>query len=82
MSMVLEHLYYPFESLENITYWLKPGGQLIFSIPYFEGFEFRFLKNILMAYNYFTILPFLIKKYSKLFEERRLQRHKVLFSVF
>jgi len=41
MSMVLEHLYDPFEQLKRITKWLKPGGELLFSIPYFESMEFR-----------------------------------------
>lgn len=45
MGMVLEHLHEPFESLEKITKWIKPRGQLIFSIPYFNGFEFSMFKE-------------------------------------
>lgn len=45
MNMVLEHLYSPFESLKKITQWLKPEGQLIFSLPYFQGFEFWAFKE-------------------------------------
>lgn len=53
LSMVLEHLYDPFKKLKMITSWLKPGGQLIFSIPYFEGFQFKIFKN----YSYSLHLP-------------------------
>ncbi len=45
MNMVLEHLYSPFEVMEKITKWLKPKGELIISIPYFEGFEFWLFKE-------------------------------------
>lgn len=41
MIMVLEHLYDPFEALRRIVSWIKPGGEFIFAIPYFEGLEFR-----------------------------------------
>jgi len=43
--MALEHLYCPDRAISKITKWLKPGGQLLFSIPYFEGFEFRVFKS-------------------------------------
>ncbi|MCG2689966.1 class I SAM-dependent methyltransferase [Candidatus Parcubacteria bacterium] len=45
MNMVLEHLYAPFGALKKITSWLKPRGELIFSVPYFSGFEFRFFQE-------------------------------------
>ena len=45
MNMVLEHLYSPFDALQKIAQWLKPKGQLIFSLPYFKGFEFQFFKE-------------------------------------
>jgi 2-polyprenyl-3-methyl-5-hydroxy-6-metoxy-1,4-benzoquinol methylase len=45
MNMLLEHLYNPFRTLEDITLWLKKEGQLIFSIPYFNGFEFKWFKS-------------------------------------
>ena len=45
MGMVLEHLHEPFESLKKITKWIKPKGQLIFSIPYFNGFEFTIFRE-------------------------------------
>jgi 2-polyprenyl-3-methyl-5-hydroxy-6-metoxy-1,4-benzoquinol methylase len=41
MSMVLEHISDPFSELPRITQWLKPGGQLLISIPYVDGIEFR-----------------------------------------
>lgn len=53
MSMVVEHLRNPFSALEKITTYLKPGGQLIFSIPYFEGLEFQFFRE----YSYGLQLP-------------------------
>ncbi|MEK7103917.1 MAG: class I SAM-dependent methyltransferase [Patescibacteria group bacterium] len=39
-NMVFEHLYNPFEIIKKVSLWLKPKGELIFSIPYFWGFEF------------------------------------------
>lgn len=41
MEMVIEHLHRPVESIQKISQTLKKGGQLIFSIPYFNGFEFK-----------------------------------------
>ncbi len=61
MSMVLEHLYNPFKILKEITGWLKPGGQLLFSIPYFEGFEFSVFKE----YSYGLHLPHHITFFNK-----------------
>ncbi|NQU82933.1 MAG: methyltransferase domain-containing protein [Parcubacteria group bacterium] len=61
MSMVLEHLYHPFMSLEKITKWLKKDGQLIFSIPYFNGFEF----NRFRGYSFGLQLPIHITFLSK-----------------
>jgi SAM-dependent methyltransferase len=45
LDMVLEHLHHPIEVLERIRKWLKPGGELLFSIPYFEGLEFGVFKQ-------------------------------------
>ena len=45
MSMVLEHLYHPDSAIKKISKWLKPDGQLLLSIPYFEGFEFKVFRN-------------------------------------
>jgi len=53
MAMVLEHLYSPFEILKKLTEILKSGGQLIFSIPYFDGLEFKIFKQ----YSYGLQLP-------------------------
>jgi SAM-dependent methyltransferase len=53
MGMVLEHLHNPFDSLKMITNWIKPDGQLIFSIPYFDGFEFSWFQE----YAYGVQLP-------------------------
>jgi len=43
--MVVAYLYNPFETLQKMTSWLKKDGQLIFSIPYFFGMEFKWFKN-------------------------------------
>ncbi|PIT97704.1 hypothetical protein COT77_00135 [Candidatus Berkelbacteria bacterium CG10_big_fil_rev_8_21_14_0_10_41_12] len=61
MSMVLEHLYDPLGTLKRITGWLKPGGQLLFSIPYFEGFEF----SVFREYSYGLQLPTHITFFNK-----------------
>lgn len=83
MSMVLEHLYQPFDFLRNVTSWLKPGGQLIFSIPYFEGFEFHFFKE----YSYGMHLPhhttFFNKRIIKNYLKKLGYRHiKFYFQYF
>lgn len=62
MSMVLEHLYNPFQTLQVITSWLKPDGQLIFSIPYFNGFEFRMFKSYCYALHLPNHITFFNKK--------------------
>jgi len=61
MSMVLEHLYNPFQQLKTITNWLKPNGQLLISIPYFEGLEFQWFKD----YSYGLQLPYHITFLNK-----------------
>lgn len=45
MNMVLEHLYHPDSAITKISKWLKPDGQLLLSIPYYEGFEFKVFKD-------------------------------------
>lgn len=61
LSMVLEHLYGPFDKLKLITEWLKPGGQLIFSIPYFDSLPFKIFKQ----YSYGLQLPHHITFFNK-----------------
>ncbi len=61
LDMVLEHLYDPALVLKNLTSWLKPGGELIFSIPYFEGTEFKIFKE----YSYGLQLPTHITFFNK-----------------
>lgn len=61
MNMLLEHLYNPFKVLQNVTLWLKSGGQLIFSIPYFDGLEFKWFED----YCYGLQLPFHITFFNK-----------------
>ncbi len=41
MSMVLEHLHNPFDDLKRITGWIKPGGEFLFSIPYFDTVSYK-----------------------------------------
>ena len=53
MSMVIEHLYEPFELIQKIYKWLKPGGSLFFSTQNFKGIEFKIFKN----YTYALHLP-------------------------
>lgn len=62
MNMVLEHLYNPFENLKKITSWMKPNGQLIFSIPYFNGIEFKIFKEYTYALQLPHHITFLNKK--------------------
>lgn len=65
MTMVLEHLYHPFHQLAIITQWLKPGGQLIFSLPYFDGLEFKFFKQYAYGLQLPTHITFFNKKILK-----------------
>ena len=44
-DMVLEHVHHPDQLLARVDRWLKPGGELLFSIPYFEGAEFQLFKR-------------------------------------
>ncbi len=41
MRMVLEHVFSPDKTIENISRWLKPEGQFIIVIPDISGFEAR-----------------------------------------
>lgn len=41
MSMVLEHLRNPVSELSQIYKWIKPGGELLISVPCVDGFEFK-----------------------------------------
>jgi 2-polyprenyl-3-methyl-5-hydroxy-6-metoxy-1,4-benzoquinol methylase len=45
LDMVLEHIYNPEQAIKKISKWLKKDGQLIFSLPYFYGFEFSVFKE-------------------------------------
>jgi 2-polyprenyl-3-methyl-5-hydroxy-6-metoxy-1,4-benzoquinol methylase len=53
MNMVLEHLYNPFETLAMVSSWLRPGGQLIITIPDIEGVEYK----LFGAYSFGLQLP-------------------------
>ena len=60
LSMVLEHLHQPRRVLDKLAAALKPGGQLIVSVPDFSGIEFRVFGKLCYALqvpqhlNYFT----------------------------
>lgn len=73
LDMVIEHLYHPADAIKKITQWLKKDGQLIFSLPYFEGLEFRIfgkycyslhLPNHTYFYNKNSIRQLLKKDFS------------------
>jgi 2-polyprenyl-3-methyl-5-hydroxy-6-metoxy-1,4-benzoquinol methylase len=53
LSMVLEHLHQPRRALNELATALKPGGQLIVSVPDFSGLEF----SIFGRYCYALHLP-------------------------
>lgn len=61
MDMTLEHLYKPVESIQMIAKSLKKGGQFIFSIPYFNGLEFK----IFGRFSYGIQLPAHINFFNK-----------------
>jgi len=61
MRMVLEHLYHPFDALKQAAFWLKPQGELIFSIPYIYGLESILFKS----YFYGLQLPYHIVFFNK-----------------
>lgn len=54
MDMVLEHLHNPIQILKQIRQWLKPDGELVLTIPYFEGLEFKLFGE----YTYGLQLPY------------------------
>lgn len=62
MNMVLEHLYRPFEQLAKISFWLKPGGYIIFSIPYINGLEFKIFKECSYGLQLPTHITFFTKR--------------------
>lgn len=45
MSMVLEHIREPINIISQISKWIKPGGELLISIPCADGFEFKMYKE-------------------------------------
>lgn len=61
LDMVLEHLYNPDKTMKEIISWLKKDGELIFSIPYFGGLEFKVFKQ----YSYGLQLPTHITFFNK-----------------
>jgi len=44
MSMVLEHCLDPHGTIVKLKQWLRPGGELLISMPCCDGFEFRMYK--------------------------------------
>lgn len=45
MSMVLEHIYEPLPMMQKVNSIMKPGGQLILSVPDISGFEAKVYKK-------------------------------------
>ncbi len=83
MRMVLEHLYNPFDVLKIITSWLKKEGELIFSIPYFDGFEFEWFKNYCYALHLPNHITFFNKKVlKKVLQENGFQKIKFYHHFF
>lgn len=83
MDMVLEHLHAPLAVLERASRWLKPGGEMLITIPYFEGVEFgifgRFSYGLqLPTHIYFfnkTHLQKIFTKFTKIeFVSQRIER--------
>lgn len=66
-NMVFEHLYNPFETIKKVSGWLKPKGELIFSIPYFYGLEFSIFKSFAYGLQLPTHMFFFNKKIIKKF---------------
>lgn len=65
MDMVLEHLYNPVRALELVFKWLKKDGQLIITIPTFDGIEFRIYKDYAYALQMPTHITFFGRKHIK-----------------
>ena len=83
MRMVLEHLYNPFEVLKIAASWLKKGGELIFSIPYFDGFEFNVFKSFAYGLQLPTHIFFFNKKIiRKLLKENGFAKIKFYHHFF
>jgi len=45
MNMVLEHMPNPGETVNRISRWLKPNGELLISVPDFNGVESKWFKT-------------------------------------
>jgi 2-polyprenyl-3-methyl-5-hydroxy-6-metoxy-1,4-benzoquinol methylase/glycosyltransferase involved in cell wall biosynthesis len=71
MAMVLEHLDHPKEVIEKITRWLRPGGELVLSVPDIGALEYRIFGQYHRALhlpqhqNHFTVVSLnaLLKQY-------------------
>ncbi len=61
MSMVLEHCFYPAESIKKIFNSLKDHGLFIFSIPVIDGIEARLFKE----YAYTIQPPFHLSQFTR-----------------
>lgn len=60
LSMVLEHLHHPMKALKKIHKMLKPGGQLIISVPNINGIEVKLYKK----YSYTLHVPAHLNHFS------------------
>jgi 2-polyprenyl-3-methyl-5-hydroxy-6-metoxy-1,4-benzoquinol methylase len=65
MDMVLEHLYDPIQALNLVSKWLKKDGQLIFTIPTFDGVEFKIYKDYAYALQMPTHITFFGRRHIK-----------------
>lgn len=66
-SMVIEHIGDPFLVFEKFERWLKPGGQLLFSIPNIGGLEYKIFKkywySLHIPYHFYHFSDKFIKKF-------------------
>jgi len=72
-SMVMEHLREPFFLFEKLHKWLKPGGQLLFSVPNISGLEYKIFKK----YWYPLQVPYHFYHFSDNFIKKNLDKYNV-----
>jgi 2-polyprenyl-3-methyl-5-hydroxy-6-metoxy-1,4-benzoquinol methylase len=82
MDMVLEHLYNPLSVIEKISNWLKKDGELIFSIPYFHGTEFKIFKQHTYTLHLPNHIVFFNKKSLRAILKNKFSDTKFIFQHF
>ena len=82
LDMALEHLYNPDIAIQKISKWIKPGGQLIFSIPYFNGIEYKLFKEYSYGLQLPTHITFFNKESIFYFLKDNFNKIKIIFHHF